>query len=192
MAWIVENRRTQVVERRETPYLTDDMKIDLANRYFPRYPTKRAVLLPALHAVQHAYGWIPTQALEEIAVFLELKPAEVMDTATFYEEYWLRPKGKYLVAVCRSLACEICGSENVTERLKAKLGIELGETTADGKFTLVEYECLGSCGTAPAALCNDVLHEDVTADSMDKLLDSLPDDPHHYKDPTVTWEESLH
>jgi NADH-quinone oxidoreductase E subunit len=190
MAWIVENRRTQVVERREQPYLTSDMKIDLANTYFPRYPTKRAVLLPALHAVQHAYGWIPTQALEEVAEFLGLAPAEVMDTATFYEEYWLRPKGKYLVAVCRSLSCEICGASDVTERLKRKLGIDLGETTADGKFTLVEYECLGSCGTAPAALVNDVLSEDITPESIDRLLDTLPDDPHHYKDPTVTWEES--
>ena len=61
MAWIVENRRTEVIEKRETPYLTDDMKIDIANQYFPRYPTKRAVLLPALHAVQHKYGWIPSQ-----------------------------------------------------------------------------------------------------------------------------------
>jgi NADH-quinone oxidoreductase subunit E len=192
MAWIVENRRTQVVERRETPYLTDDMKIDLATTYFPRYPTKRAVLLPALHAVQHKYGWIPTQALEEVGAFLELPPAEVLDTATFYEEYWLKPKGKYLIAVCRSLSCEICGSNDVMARLKTKLGIELGETTEDGKFTLVEYECLGSCGTAPAALCNDVLHEDITPESMSALLDRLPDDPHQYHDPTVTWEEAGH
>jgi NADH-quinone oxidoreductase subunit E len=189
MAWIVENRRTEVVDRRETPYLTDDMKIDIANKYFPRYPTKRAVLLPALHAVQHAYGWIPTQAMEEVGEFLGLAPAEVMDTASFYEEYWLKPKGKYLIAVCRSLACEICGSNDVTNRLKKKLGVEVGETTADGKFTLVEYECLGSCGTAPAALCNEVLHEDITPEGMDKLLDALPDDPHDYRDPTVTWEE---
>jgi NADH-quinone oxidoreductase E subunit len=192
MAWIVENRRTQVVEKRAEPYLTDDMKIDLATKYFPRYPTKRAVLLPALHAVQHKYGWIPTQALEEVGAFLELPPAEVLDTATFYEEYWLKPKGKYLIAVCRSLSCEICGSNDVTARLKSKLGIELGETTQDGKFTLVEYECLGSCGTAPAALCNDVLHEDITPDSIAALLDRLPDDPHQYHDPTVTWEEVEH
>ena len=192
MAWIVENRRTQVVEKRPERYLTDDMKIDLATKYFPRYPTKRAVLLPALHAVQHQYGWIPTQALEEVGAFLELPPAEVLDTATFYEEYWLKPKGKYLIAVCRSLSCEICGSNEVTARLKAKLGIELGETTRDGKFTLVEYECLGSCGTAPAALCNDVLHEDITPDSIAALLDRLPDDPHQYHDPTVTWEEVEH
>src|SRR5947209_4543558 len=140
MAWIVENRRTAVVERQETPYLTDDLKIDIANTYFPRYPTKRAVLLPTLHAVQHKYGWIPTQALEEIAAFLGLQPAEVLDTATFYEEYWLKPKGRYLLQVCRSLSCEICGSRQITEHLKQKLDIEEGETTPDGKFTLVELE----------------------------------------------------
>ena len=189
MAWIVENRRTQVVERSDTPYLTDALKAELSGTYFPRYPTKRAVLLPALHAVQHAHGWIPTQALEEIAAFLELQPAEVLDTASFYEEYWLKPKGKYLVAVCRSLACEICGSNDITAVLKKKLGIVPGETTADGKFTLVEYECLGSCGTAPVALCNDVLHENITSDSIARHLDTLPDDPHEYHDPTVTWQD---
>ena len=189
MAWITENRRTEVVERRDEPYLTDDMKIDLANKYFPRYPTKRAVLLPALHAIQHEYNWIPTQAMEEIAAFLEIAPAEVMDTATFYEEYWLRPKGKYLIQVCRSLSCEICDSAALTDHCRKKLGIELGETTADGKFTLVEYECLGSCGTAPAALVNEVLHETASVEQLDKVLDSLPDDPHDYKDPTITWDD---
>ncbi len=189
MAWLVENRRTAVVERRAEPYLTEEMKLGLAGKYFPRYPTKRACLLPVLHAVQHAHGWLPTQALEEVGEFLGLAPAEVLDTASFYEEYWLKPKGKYLVAVCRSLSCEICGSNEVTERLKQKLGVELGETTADGKITLVEYECLGSCGTAPAALCNDVLHEDITGEGMERLIDSLPEDPHAYRDPTVNWEE---
>src|SRR3990170_5737533 len=116
MAWLTENRQTATVERRSEPYLTDDMKIDLARKYFPRYPTKRAVLLPALHHIQHAYNWIPPQAMEEIAAFLELAPADVMDTASFYEEYWLKPKGKYLVAVCRSLSCEICASCNLTKR----------------------------------------------------------------------------
>src|SRR5438094_9068384 len=110
MAWITENRRTAVIDRREEPYLTEELKRELANKYFPRYPTKRAVLLPALHAIQHVHGWIPTQALEEVAEFLGLQPAEVLDTASFYEEYWLKPKGKYLIAVCRSLSCEVCGS----------------------------------------------------------------------------------
>lgn len=192
MAWITENRRTEVVERRAEPYLTDDMKIDLTTRYFPRYPTKRAVLLPALHAVQHAYGWIPVQAMEEIGAFLELAPAEVMDTATFYEEYWLKPKGDYLLQVCRSLSCEICGSRQITAHLQKTLKLEPGETTPDGRFTLIELECLGSCGTAPAILVNDVLHEDVTVETVDQLIAKLPADPHDYKDPTVTWRDDGH
>src|SRR5215212_9581885 len=165
MAWITEDRRNTVVEK-GTVYLTDDMKIDIANKYFPRYPTKRACLLPTLHAVQHHYGWIPVAALEEIAAFLELSPAEVMDTATFYEEYWLKPKGKYLIQVCRSLACELCGSEQLTEAVRRKCNVELGETSADGKFTLVELECLGACGTAPVAGINEVLLEDLTAEKL--------------------------
>jgi NADH-quinone oxidoreductase E subunit len=192
MAWISENRRTAVVERRAEPYLTDDMKIDIANKYFPRYPTKRAVLLPALHAIQHEYNWIPTQAMEEIAAFLEITPAEVMDTATFYEEYWLKPKGKYLIQVCRSLSCEICDSSSLTNHCKKKFGIDVGETTPDGRFTLVELECLGSCGTAPAALVNEVLHETVSVEQLDKVLDALPVDPHDYKDPSITWEGTGH
>src|SRR3982751_4099877 len=148
MAWIAEDRRTAVIDQ-GTKYLTDDLKIDLANKYFPRYPTKRACLLPVLHAVQHRYNWIPPGALLEVAEFLELAPAEVMDTATFYEEYWLKPKGKYLVQVCRSLSCEICQSEQLTEAVRRKCNVELGETSPDGKFTLVELECLGACGTAP-------------------------------------------
>jgi len=188
MAWIVENRRTQVVEK-GTQYLTDDMKMDLAQRFFPRYPTKRAVLLPALHFVQHTYGWIPTAAMEEIAAFLELQPAEVMDTASFYEEYWLKPKGKYLIQVCRSLACEICDSKALTDVCRNKLGIEVGETTEDKRFTLVELECLGSCGTAPVAMLNEVLHENVTPTELARLIDALPDDPHDQKDPSITWDE---
>src|SRR6266498_1040789 len=167
MAWIAEDRRTAVVEQ-GTKYLSDDMKIDLAKKYFPRYPTKRACLLPVLHAVQHVYGWIPAAAMEEVAEFLELAPAEVMDTATFYEEYWLRPKGKFLIQVCRSLTCEICGSRELTERMSRKLRVELGETTSDQRYTLVELECLGACGTAPVALVNEVLHENLTAAKLEE------------------------
>ena len=190
MAWIVEDRRAAAAEKAEGPYLTDDMKRHLEEVFFPRYPTKRAVLLPALHLVQHRYNWIPVAALEEVAAFLNLAPAEVLDTATFYEEYWLRPKGKYLIGVCRSLSCEICGHEPLTEHLKRTLNVELGETTADGRFTLIEMECLGSCGTAPAALVNEVLHEELTVEKLRRIIDSLPEDPHDFKDPTVTWEEA--
>src|SRR4051812_24461483 len=168
MAWITEDRRNAVIEK-GTPFLSDDMKIDLANKYFPRYPTKRAVLLPALHHIQHTHGWIPMQAIEEVAEFLGMAPAEALDTATFYEEYWLKPKGQYLLQVCRSLSCELCGSKPITNHLKSKFSIEIGETTDDERFTLVELECLGSCGTAPVMLVNDVLFENVTTEMVDQL-----------------------
>jgi NADH-quinone oxidoreductase subunit E len=189
MAWITENRRTAVVERRDEPYLTEAMKTAIAAKFFPRYPTKRAVLLPLLHEIQHAYNWIPTQALEEAAAFLELTPAEVMDTATFYEEYWLKPKGEYLLQVCRSLSCEICGSRALTDRITEKLGIEAGETTPDKRYTLVELECLGACGTAPVMLINDVLYENLTVEMVDQLIAKLPPHAHDYHDPAVTWGE---
>jgi NADH-quinone oxidoreductase subunit E len=188
MSWRTENRRTATFEATEGPFLTEEMKAHLRDTYFPRYPTKRAVLLPALHMIQHEYNWIPMKAVQEVAEFLDLAPAEALDTATFYEEYWLRPKGKYLVQVCRSLSCEICGSRQITDHLRDKLGIEVGETSDDGKFTLIELECLGSCGTAPAILVNDVLYEDLTTETIDQLIRELPNDPHDFKDPTVDWE----
>jgi len=189
MAWITENRRTATIERRPEPYLTDELKRRLTDTYFHRYPNKRAVLLPALHAIQHEYNWIPPQALEEVADFLGVAPAEVLDTATFYEEYWLRPKGQYLIQVCRSLSCEICESNLLTQFCKDNLGIELGETTPDGRFTLVELECLGACGTAPVALVNDVIHEELTVEKLQRIIDGLPRDPHDYKDPFINWDD---
>jgi NADH-quinone oxidoreductase subunit E len=189
MAWIAEDRRQELVKKGE-PLLTEEMKTHLRDKYFPRYPTKRAVLLPALHYVQHQYNWLPTQALQEIAEFLELAPAEVLDTASFYEEYWLKPKGKYLLQVCRSLSCEICDSRKLTDHLMNKLGIEVGETTSDGRFTLVELECLGACGTAPVALVNEALYEELTVEKLQNIIDALPEDPHDYKDPTINFAEA--
>ena len=104
MPWIAQDRRNANVQTSATTLLTDAIKAHLQQHYLPRYPTRRAALLPSLHYIQHTYGHIPTQALQELAEFLEISPAEALDTASFYEEYWLKPKGKYLVAVCRSLA----------------------------------------------------------------------------------------
>jgi NADH-quinone oxidoreductase subunit E len=188
MAWIAEDTRQARLEAGE-PLLTDELKQRLETVFFPRYPTKRACLLPALHMVQHEYGHIDPGALKEVAEFLEVAPAEAFDTATFYEEYWLRPKGKYLVAVCRSLACEIVGAQGIIDRLLDKLELmDVGETTDDGRYTVVALECLGSCGTAPVALVNDVLHENITSDSITSFIDGLPDDPHDYHDPSVDFD----
>lgn len=186
MPWIAEDRRSTRVNQGQ-PLLTDDLKREIAETYFPRYPNKRACLLPALHLVQHEYNWIPPQAIQEVAEFLEISPAEAIDTATFYEEYWLKPKGKYLIQVCRSLACEVCDSHKLTEHVCRKYGLELGETTPDQRFTVVELECLGACGEAPVVLINDVLHPNVTVETLDTELSRLPDDPHDYKDSGIDW-----
>ena len=189
MPWIAENRTTAAVKTSETPLLTDEMKRYLTERYLPRYPTKRAVLLPALHMVQHAYNWIPMQAVQELAEFLEIAPSEALDTATFYEEYYLQPKGKYLLQVCRSLPCEICRGGELTDHLKAKLNIDAGETTADGKFTLVELECLGACGEAPVMLLNERLLGNLTPEKLDAALAGLPANPAEDRDPFIQWDE---
>jgi NADH-quinone oxidoreductase subunit E len=171
MAWITKNSGGMKIERRAEPYLTPAMKEGLSRAVLPRYETRQAALLPVLHAVQHEYGWIPPQAMIEIAEFLALKPSDVIDTASFYEEYWLKPRGEHLIQVCRSIACEFCGHEKVTQAIKDKLGIDVGETTEDGKFTLIELECLGSCDTAPVVLIDEKLHERVSPESVGALLD---------------------
>lgn len=173
MAWIMKNSAGMKVDRREEPYLDSAMRTELDEQVIPRYPTRRAALLPVLHALQHKHGWLPHQAIEEAAAYVECSPSEAMDTASFYEEYWLRPKGKYVVWICQSISCELMGNVSLLERVKAKLGIEEGETTDDGKITLMTVECLGSCGTAPCALVNEKLHENLTIDNFEAILDSL-------------------
>ncbi len=159
------------VPRRSEPYLTAALKDQLTRETLPRYEIKQGALLPTLHAVQHVWGWLPWQALEEIAAFLGLKPAEVWDTASFYEEFWLQPKGTNVIAVCRSISCEVCDHRKISDACRAKLGIEVGETTDDGKFTLVELECLGLCEGAPACLVNETMHMCATPESIAKAID---------------------
>ena len=170
MAWITKNSAAMKVERRAEPYLTDAMRKDLSQRMLPRYENKQGALLPCLHTIQHAYGWVPAQAMMEIAEFLGLRPGDVIDTASFYEEYWLKPKGRHLVQVCRSIACEFCGQREVSQACKSALGIDIGETTDDGTFTLIELECLGSCGTAPAMLIDETLYENIEPAKVAQIL----------------------
>jgi NADH:ubiquinone oxidoreductase subunit E len=178
MAWITKNSGGASVERRAEPYLTTRMQADLRARVLPRYESVKGALLPVLNEVQHAYGWLPGQAMEEVAAFLGLPAADVLDTASFYEEYWLKRRGKHLVGVCRSIACEFCGQPELTQAIKDRLGIEVGETTDDGKFTLIELECLGACGGAPAMLIDETLHEGVAPGDVGTLLDAVRDTHH--------------
>jgi NADH:ubiquinone oxidoreductase subunit E len=181
MAWLTKPSATMQVTPPPggTPYLTPEMRRELQERVIPRYETTLACVLPALHMVQHEHGWVPPHAMKEIGEFLKVEPAVVLDTASFYEEYWLRPKGRHLVGVCRSIACEFCGQPAVTEAIKARLGIEVGETTDDGLFTLIELECLGACGGAPAMLIDERLYEEVRPADVGRLIDEAAKGPAH-------------
>jgi len=170
MSWTAE-RRDVSLSSPEQPGLSQQLRERLRRDVLPRYETKLAALLPTLHAVQEANGWISPRAIEEVAAFLEISPAQVLDTASFYEEFRLRPLGRHVVGVCRSIACEFCGSGELTDALREALGIEVGETTEDGAFTLVELECLGSCGSAPVALFDHDLHEFLTPEQALALVE---------------------
>lgn len=139
----------------------------------PRYPTKVALLLPALHAAQEEYGWLPPEVLDEVARYIGIHPAQVREVASFYTMYNLKPVGKFHLKICTNVACALRGSEEVLNRCEQTLGIKCGETTADKKFTLNEEECLGACGTAPAMMMNDDYHENLTPDSIDRLIGAL-------------------
>jgi NADH-quinone oxidoreductase subunit E len=180
MAWITKNSGSMRVARRSEPYFTDAMRSEMTRTIRPRYETPLGAVMPALHLVQHEYGWVPAQAMEEIAAFLGIPASEVLDCASFYEEYWLKPKGKHLISVCRSIACEFCGQPGLSEAIKAKLGIDVGETTDDGRFTFIELECLGACGGGPAMLIDETLHENVTPAKVGALIDGVRDDGHHH------------
>lgn len=173
MAWMTKPSATTSIPRRAEPYLTPAMKAQYEKDVLPRFETTMGALLPILHDVQHHYGYIPAQAMVEIAAFLKLKPADVLDTASFYEEFHLEPVGRCIIAICQSIACEVCGHQTILDHVRARLGIDPHETTPDGKFTLLTLECLGSCDTAPVALVGDDLHENLTVEKIDDIIESI-------------------
>jgi NADH-quinone oxidoreductase subunit E len=143
--------------------------------YLPRYPSKQAATLPALHLVQDELRCVPLEAIREIAVLLDLSPAEVHDTMSFYGFYRdeQHPLGKTRLWVCRSLACALRGGDELLAGVCQKLGVRPGGTSADGKITVEFAECIGVCEGAPAVLIDDEGRPDVTPDKVDALLEEL-------------------
>ncbi len=142
--------------------------------FFPRYPNRQAVTLPALHVVNERLRHVPLQAVVEIAELLDLAPAEVQDTLSFYGFFKQdKPHGETRAWVCRSISCALLGGEEVLKSMCNRLGIKPGETTADGKLTLEFAECLGACEHAPCMLAGNKLHERLTDEKANAFLDSL-------------------
>ena len=138
-----------------------------------RYPTKQAALLPVLWVAQETWGWISREAAEEVARVLELPPSHVDGVLTFYTMYNLRPVGRHLLQVCTSISCHLAGAEDLIERCRERLGIGLEETSKDGKFSLVEVECIAGCDRAPSMQVNDRYYEPMTPEKLDALLAEL-------------------
>ncbi len=154
--------------------LTDEMVAEI-RAYIPRYPTRQAVTLPALHVVNEHLRYVPLQAVIEVAELLELSPAQVQDTLSFYGFFKQdRPHGETRAWVCRSISCALRGGEEVLEHMCQRLGIRPGQTTPDGKLTLEFGECLGACEQAPCMLAGDKLHACLDEASADRFLDTLP------------------
>ncbi len=143
--------------------------------YLPRYPSKQAATLPALHLVQDTMHCVPLEAVREIADLLDLSPAEVMDTMTFYGIFRpeQNPLGRTRLWVCRSLPCMLRGADDLLGRLSERLGVRPGGTTADGKVSLEFAECLGACEGAPCVLVNDEHRMDVTPERAEELVREL-------------------
>lgn len=138
-----------------------------------RYPRREAALLPTLWLAQEQFGTITPDVMEYVAQLLDVPPAKVLGVTTFYTMYHTQPVGKYHLQVCRTLSCAMMGAEKITAHLKQKLGIEAGEVSADGKFSLCEVECLASCGTAPVVQINAAYCENLTPEKLDKIIEEL-------------------
>ncbi len=138
-----------------------------------RYPSKEALMLPALWKVMQQDGYVSMDAIDVVADYLGVPPMKVYGVVTFYTMFHLEPIGTYHIQLCRTLSCSLCGKGEILQYLRNKLGIDVGETTPDGKFTLSQVECLGSCGTAPVMQINDTLYENLTPEKVDEILEGL-------------------
>ena len=139
---------------------------------FAHYPTRRAVCIDALKIVQRHRGWVSDESLADIAQLLEMSLDELDGVATFYNLLFREPVGRHVVLLCDSVSCWIMGYDRLRERLCGKLGVRLGETTADGRFTLLPIVCLGTCDHAPAMMVDEDLHRDLNPETAEQALEN--------------------
>lgn len=139
-----------------------------------RYPVSRSALGPALYIAQNECGgWVPTEAIRDVAEVMDLDPADVQSTMSFYVMYNKAPVGKYVIEICHNVSCALLGAGRLFEVLERKCGIQPGETSADGMFTLKGVECLASCGKAPTLQVNGLYHDNVTPEQLERMIDQL-------------------
>lgn len=152
--------------------LTDQTKKKI-EEIASRYASKEAALLPVLHLVQREKGFISKQEEKQVAHLLNIKPIKIKEVVTFYTMFNQKEVGKYHIQVCSNLSCSLLGAESLIDHLKDKLGIEVGETTSDQKFTLTTVECLGACEQAPCMMVNFDYFGNLDKGKIDNILDNL-------------------
>jgi NADH-quinone oxidoreductase E subunit len=145
-----------------------------ADAIIARYPVKEGAMLPILHLVQREWGYIAVEAMRYVAQLLEVPPAKVMGVVSFYPMFHTEPVGRHLIYVCSTLSCALMGAERVVDYFKEKLGIGVGETTKDGRFTLLKAECLAACAAAPVMIVDDELYGNLTPERINEILENLP------------------
>lgn len=143
------------------------------DRIAGRYPHRQSAILAALWMWQESHGWVSEEGIAAVAEILGVPAHHVYGVVTFYTMFNRKPVGRHKIEVCTNISCMLRGSDRILAHLQSRLGVKTGETTADGKFTLVEAECLGSCGTAPAAQVGDEYYENLTEEAVDGILGKL-------------------
>ena len=155
--------------------LSDDSRADI-DRWVAKYPPERkqSAVMAALRIAQEQNGgWLTDELINAVAAYLDMEPIAAYEVASFYSMYELKPVGQHKICVCTNISCMLCGSEKVVDHLQKRLGIKMGETTDDGRFTLKEVECLGACVNAPMFSIGKTYYENLTPESIDQILDSL-------------------
>lgn len=152
--------------------LSEELRAEITD-LIGRYERPRSALMPGFWAIQRTYGYLPKDAVAEVAELVGVDPGYASGVASFYSMYHLEPVGRYIIQVCRTLSCRMAGAEDILNHLRDSLGVDVGQTTPDGKFTLMTAECLASCGTAPAMLINEDLYESLTPERVDEILARL-------------------
>jgi NADH-quinone oxidoreductase subunit E len=137
----------------------------------PKYPNKQAVCIDAMKIVQRHHGWVSDESIRDVAEFLDMSADDLESVATFYNLIYRKPVGRHVILLCNSVSCWIMGYNRLRERLCQRLGIQLGETAADGRFTLLPIVCLGTCDHAPALMIDNDLHRDLSPDSAEQILE---------------------
>ena len=136
-----------------------------------KYPDPRSALLPALEIVQREHGWLSEEVMREVGQAMDLPPTEVASVASFYTMFYTQPVGEHIIQVCTNISCSLLGAEHIVDYISRKLGLDVGQTTPDGKFTLLTVECLGSCGTAPMMQVDETYCENLTEEKIDRILE---------------------